>query len=113
MDLTQACCPPVTESVLPTAAAEMLAADFKVLSDPVRLRLLSIIASAPDGETCACDLPDPLARSQATISHHLSMLVAAGLVRREQRGKWAWFSVAPDRADFVRAVLSRDLASLI
>jgi ArsR family transcriptional regulator len=82
-----------------------MAGAFKVLADPVRLRLLSLIASVPEGEMCACDLTEPLGRSQATISHHLSVLVNAGLITREQRGKWAWFEVAPNRAEFVRSVL--------
>lgn len=96
---------PVTDEALTTAKARDLAEDFKVLADPTRLRLLSLIASVPEGEACACDLSDPLDRSQATVSHHLSVLVKAGLITREQRGKWAWFSVAPDRAEFVRTVL--------
>jgi ArsR family transcriptional regulator len=60
----------------------------------------------PEGEVCACDLSEPVVRTQATVSHHLSALVAAGLITREQRGKWAWFQVAPERRDFVRSVLS-------
>lgn len=104
MDSTN-CCVPVTDEALSIGEAQDLAADFKVLADPVRLRLLSLIASVPEGEVCACDLNDPLERSQATVSHHLSVLVKAGLITREQRGKWAWFAVAPGRAEFVRSVL--------
>lgn len=85
--------------------SEELADAFKVLADPVRIRLLSIIASVAEGEVCACDLTAPLGRSQATVSHHLSRLVEAGLITREQRGKWAWFQIAEDRTDFVRSVL--------
>lgn len=99
------CCVPLTEETLSVGEAQVLAGDFKAVADPVRLRLLSLIASVPEGEVCACDLNEPLSRSQATISHHLSVLVKAGLITREQRGKWAWFQVAPDRADFVRTVL--------
>lgn len=99
------CCVPITEDRLSVAKSEELASAFKVLADPVRLRLLSVIASVPQGEVCACDLTEPLDRSQATVSHHLSRLVEAGLITREQRGKWAWFQIAPDRADFVRSVL--------
>jgi ArsR family transcriptional regulator len=99
------CCVPVTDAAISIEAAQNLAADFKVLSDPVRLRLLSLIASVPEGEVCACDLNEPLDRSQATVSHHLSVLVKAGLITRQQRGKWAWFAVAPDHAEFVRSVL--------
>lgn len=100
------CCGPLTESAITVDDAADLAADFKVLSDPIRLRLLSLIASVPEGEVCACDLNVPLERSQATVSHHLSVLVKAGLITRDQRGKWAWFAVAPARAEFVRSVLS-------
>lgn len=98
------CCGPVAEELSPDRARD-LADNFKVLSDPVRLRLLSLIASAPEGEACACDLNDPLGRSQATVSHHLSVLVKAGLITRDQRGKWAWFAIVPDRAEFVLSVL--------
>lgn len=99
------CCVPLTEAAITIDEARHLAADFKVLSDPVRLRLLSLIASVPEGEVCACDLNEPLDRSQATVSHHLSVLANAGLITREQRGKWAWFAVAANRAEFVRSVL--------
>lgn len=99
------CCVPVTDEALTVGEAQNLAADFKVLADPIRLRLLSLIASVPEGEVCACDLNDPLERSQATVSHHLSVLVKAGLITREQRGKWAWFAIADNRAEFVRSVL--------
>ncbi|HEY4607049.1 MAG TPA: metalloregulator ArsR/SmtB family transcription factor, partial [Acidimicrobiia bacterium] len=98
-------CVPVTDEALNVAEAEGLAARFKVLADPVRLRLLSLIASVPEGEVCACDLNEPVNRSQATVSHHLSLLVEAGLIIREQRGKWAWFQVAPEHSEFVRSVL--------
>ena len=103
MDLD--CCPPITDEAISVDRAGDLATDFKVLSDPVRIRLLSLIASAPEGEACACDLNEPLGRSQATVSHHLSLLVKAGLITRQQRGKWAWFAIAPERARFVRWVL--------
>ena len=105
MDVNPNCCVPVTDETLSVREAQTLAGDFKALADPVRLRLLSLIASVPEGEVCACDLTEPLNRSQATISHHLSVLVKTGLITRDQRGKWAWFRVAPDRADFVRSVL--------
>ena len=90
------CCPPLAEG-LDRARAEELAATLKVLADPTRLQLLSIIATAPQGEVCACDMPELLDRSQSTASHHLSQLVAAGILEREQRGKWAWFRLRPER----------------
>jgi len=64
---------------------------FAALSDPVRLRLLSLIGSAPDGEVCACDLVGPIGKSQPTVSHHLRILHEAGLVSREKRGVWVWY----------------------
>ncbi len=71
--------------------AEDLAVGFAALSDPVRLRLLSLIGSAPDGEVCACDLVGPIGKSQPTVSHHLRILHEAGLVSREKRGVWVWY----------------------
>ncbi|MFN8026513.1 MAG: metalloregulator ArsR/SmtB family transcription factor [Acidimicrobiia bacterium] len=87
----RACCTPVTEGALDEQAAVELADALKVLADPARLRLVSMIASAERGEACACDLVGPLERSQPTVSHHLSMLVDAGFLVREKRGKWAWY----------------------
>jgi ArsR family transcriptional regulator len=88
-----ACCSPVTGGVLETAAAERLAHVFKALADPARVKLLSLIAAAKDGEACICDLTVPLELSQPTVSHHMKLLVDAGLVSREQRGKWAYYRV--------------------
>ncbi len=105
MDVKQItnCCGPVLAAPLDERAADELAAAFKVVADPVRLRLLSLIAQA--GEICSCDLVTPLGKSQPTISHHLSVLTDAGLVHREKRGKWAWFSVEPDRLAVLRDAL--------
>lgn len=97
------CCGPVLAAPLDERAADELAAAFKVIADPVRLRLLSLIAQA--GEICACDLVVPIGKSQPTISHHMSVLADAGLVHREKRGKWAWYSVAPDRLAVLRDAL--------
>jgi len=99
------CCPPVTATVLDEAAAVELASVLKALADPVRLRLVSLIAAAPTGELCACDLPALLDRTQPTVSHHLTQLVRAGLIGREQRGKWAWFRIRPDAFAALRAAL--------
>jgi ArsR family transcriptional regulator len=94
---TELCCPPLRASALTEDEANELAGVLKALADPARLRLISIIASAPTGEVCACDLTEPLQRSQPTVSHHLSQLVQAGLLDREQRGKWAWFRINDER----------------
>jgi ArsR family transcriptional regulator len=83
---------PTLHDELDTDAATELATTFKALADPVRLRLLSLVASAEGGEVCVCDLPEQVDRSQPTVSHHLTVLTEAGLVTREQRGRWAWFA---------------------
>jgi len=100
------CCAPVTAGVLDESDAEDLAAAFKVLADPARLRLLSMVAAAKTGEACACDLVGPVGRSQPTVSHHLSMLVDAGLLVREKRGRWAWYRVVPERLQALQAALA-------
>ncbi len=102
---TELCCAPVTEGVLDEDQAAELASVFKVLADPARLRLLSMVAAAETGEACACDLVEPVGRSQPTVSHHLSLLVDAGLLTREQRGKWAWYRVVPERLAVIRDAL--------
>ena len=90
------CCSPVTGGALDTAAAERIARVFKALGDPTRVRLLSLIAAADGGEACLCDLTGPVALSQPTVSHHMKLLVEAGVVTREQRGKWAYYRVVND-----------------
>ena len=102
----EACCEPVLEAPLDECGATELAAAFKVLADPVRLRLLSLIANASAGEVCACELVGPLGKSQPTVSHHLSTLVEAGLLTREKRGKWVWYAVVPERLAVLRDSLS-------
>lgn len=104
-DATELCCPPLTESVLDDDQAAELASLLKALADPVRIRLVSLLAAAPTGELCACDLPALLDRAQPTVSHHLSQLVKAGIIDREQRGKWAWFRLRPERLGEVCAAL--------
>jgi ArsR family transcriptional regulator len=101
----EACRAPLTAGVLGEDEAVELAGTFKLLADPVRLRLLSIIATAPAGKVCACDLTKPLDRSQPTVSHHLSALADAGLLHREKRGRWAWYRVVPDRLAVLRDAL--------
>jgi len=99
------CCTPLTAGALDEADAVALADALKVLADPARLRLLSLIASASEGEACACDLVEPLGRSQPTVSHHLSMLVEAGFLTRDKRGKWAWYRIVPERIEMLRSAL--------
>ena len=91
-----ACCAPVTGGVLEPGQAEQLAAAFKALGDPTRVRLLSLIAATEGGEACICDLTAPVGLSQPTVSHHMKQLAEAGLVTREQRGKWAYYAINAD-----------------
>ncbi len=100
-----ACCPPVLESPLDEAAAERLAASLRVIADPARLRLLSLIGVV--GEVCVCDLTDVLGLSQPTVSHHLKVLTDAGLLEREQRGRWAYFRLRPEPIELLRGALAR------
>jgi ArsR family transcriptional regulator len=91
-----ACCSPVTAGVVSDETAETLARMFKALGDPTRVKLLSMIAAADDGEACICDMTEPVGLSQPTVSHHMKLLVEAGLATREQRGRWAYYRVVPE-----------------
>ena len=101
-----ACCSPVTAGVLDDEAAERLARVFKALADPTRVRLLSMIAASIGGEACACDLIEPVNLAQPTVSHHMRQLVDAGLVTREQRGKWAYYRLVDDTLRAVATALT-------
>lgn len=90
------CCSPVVGGVLTSDEAERIARTFKALGDPSRVRLLSLIAASRDGEACICDLTEPVGLSQPTVSHHMKILVDAGLATREQRGRWAYYRVVTD-----------------
>ena len=98
------CCAPLRREVLSTADATQLAAQFAALADPVRLRLLSLLAN--DGPVCACDLVEPVAKSQPTVSHHLKVLSEAGLVTSERRGRNIWYAVVPGALEALRAALA-------
>jgi ArsR family transcriptional regulator len=100
------CCPQVMAAPLGDAEADRLAAALRVLADPARLRLLSIIGADPDGEACVCDLTEPLGLSQPTVSHHLKVLADAGLVGREQRGRWVYYWVRPEPLELLRGALA-------
>lgn len=97
------CCPRPLLAPLDEAEADDLAAAFAALADPVRLRLLSLVAEA--GECCACDLIGPLAKAQPTISHHTKVLADAGLLRGDKRGRWVWWSVDRKRVKALRDAL--------
>ena len=99
------CCPSVLSAPLDATDAAELATGFGALSDPVRLRVLSMLADAPEGEVCVCDFVDPLGKSQPTISHHLKILSEAGLVQSEKRGRWVWYSLNRDRLAVLRSAI--------
>lgn len=99
------CCPALLEGAIDVDEATELAAAFKALADPVRLQLLSLIAAAPGGTACSCDLEAPVQRSQPTVSHHLSVLAEAGLITKVKSGRWVNCSIVPDRLAALRDVL--------
>jgi ArsR family transcriptional regulator len=96
----------MVQDLLGKADAEELATAFKALADPTRLRLLSFIATQPDGEACVCHLTNPVGLSQPTVSHHLRLLYDAGLLAREKRGTWVYYRVVPERLETLRTVLA-------
>ena len=101
----EACCSPLLAAPLGEGEAEELALAFKALADPVRLRLLSLIAAAPEGTACSCDLEEPVGKSQPTVSHHLAVLADAGLITKEKVGRWVNCTVVPERLAVLRDVL--------
>ena len=94
ISLVEACCTPISASVLDAESAENLSSLLKVLADPARLQILSMLASA-GGEVCVCDLTGPLGLSQPTVSHHMKQLREGGFVSSERRGKWIFYSLVP------------------
>lgn len=100
------CCPQVLAAPLTGDEAERLGAALRVLADPTRLRLLSLIGAHPNGEACVCDLTAPIGLSQPTVSHHLKVLTEAGLVGREQRGRWVFYWVLPEPIELLRGALA-------
>lgn len=101
-----ACCTPTLERPMSRDEAEAMAQVLKAIADPARLQLLALLKAAPGHEACVCDLTEPLGLSQPTVSHHLRVLAEAGLVTRERRGSWAWFSLVPARLQELRSLLS-------
>jgi ArsR family transcriptional regulator, arsenate/arsenite/antimonite-responsive transcriptional repressor len=105
------CCAPVTGQPLDAQTAEQLAIVLKAIAEPTRLRLLSLVAAHEGGEACICDLIEPVNLSQPTVSHHMKVLVDAGLLTREQRGKWAYYQLVPDALDALGTLLSTAVAT--
>ncbi|WP_020017196.1 ArsR/SmtB family transcription factor [Promicromonospora sukumoe] len=105
-DASGACCAPLVREAADLESAAEIARVFKALSDPTRVRLLSVIAAHDGGEACVCDLTEPVGLSQPTVSHHLKLMVDAGLLTRDQRGKWAYYSVVPGALNRLGALLT-------
>ena len=99
------CCASVLAAPLDTEDAGALAEGFHALADPVRLRILSILASSSEGEVCVCDFVGPVGKSQPTVSHHLKILTEAGLVQGDRRGRWVWYSLNRERLSELRAAI--------
>jgi ArsR family transcriptional regulator len=102
----QACCGSVLTTRLAERDAVQLARGFAALADPARLQILSILADAPTGEVCVCEFVEPLGKSQPTVSHHLKVLVAAGLIEGERRTKWVWYRLVRERLSALQAALT-------
>jgi ArsR family transcriptional regulator, arsenate/arsenite/antimonite-responsive transcriptional repressor len=101
-----ASCAPLLQEPLEAQEADELAAALKVIADPARLRLLSLIQAQPGHEACVCHLTEPLGLSQPTVSHHLKVLLNAGLVERDRRGNWAYFRVREEPLAALRELLA-------
>lgn len=101
---TDACCASILDAPLDEGQAGELAAGFAALADPVRLRLLSLIAATD--EVCSCNLLEPLGKAQPTVSHHTKTLADAGLIVGEKRGRWVWWRVVPERVAALRDALA-------
>jgi ArsR family transcriptional regulator, arsenate/arsenite/antimonite-responsive transcriptional repressor len=95
LPLAEECCAPLLREPLTAAQAADLARALKALADPTRLRLVSMVAAHDGGEACVCDLTEPLGLTQPTISHHLKILVEAGIFSRDKRGVWAYYALRP------------------
>jgi ArsR family transcriptional regulator, arsenate/arsenite/antimonite-responsive transcriptional repressor len=109
LDELRDCCPDLFGGVLSDEEAALAASLFRALADPARVKLLSMIAAAPAREACVCDLVDTVALSQPTVSHHLKVLLEAGLVERERRGTWAYYSLRPGALQVLsRAICAPD-----
>lgn len=100
------CCTPITGAVLDAESAQQLAGVLRALAEPTRLRLVSLIAGSPNQEACVCALIEPVGLSQPTVSHHLKILVDAGILGRQQRGKWAHYALVPGALVSVAGLLT-------
>ena len=100
-----ACCAPLTREAISADNAEKLARTLKAIADPARLRLISMVAAHEDAEACVCDLTEPLGLGQPTVSHHLKILVEAGIFSRDKRGTWAYYRLVPGALNSIAHLL--------
>jgi ArsR family transcriptional regulator len=103
-EIDQTCCPPLVGSPLSETEAERLAEALRVIAEPARLRLVSLISASQGGESCG-DLTDQLDLGQPTVSHHLKVLTDAGILHREKRGRWAYYRIEPEPLQLLRGAL--------
>jgi ArsR family transcriptional regulator len=104
--LAAACCVPLVREPITPAQAADLARLLKAIADPTRLRLVSMVAAHENAEACVCDLTEPLGLTQPTVSHHLKILVDAGIFTRQKRGVWAFYALVPSAMDALADLLS-------
>ncbi len=105
LPVAEACCTPLLREPISASQAADLARLLKALADPTRLQLVSMVAAHEGGEACVCELTEPFGLTQPTISHHLSILVNAGIFTRDKRGVWAYYTLVPSALDALSAVL--------
>ena len=106
MCVMESCCTPLHEGPIDEERARSMAAVLGALGDPVRLRIVSLLLSAPDGSLCGCDLEEPLDLSQPTVSHHMKILREAGLIEGERRGRWIHYRVVPQQLEEIADALT-------
>jgi ArsR family transcriptional regulator, arsenate/arsenite/antimonite-responsive transcriptional repressor len=106
LPVAEACCTPLLREPISATQAADLARMLKALADPTRLRLVSMVAAHDGGEACVCELTEPLGLTQPTVSHHLKILVDAGIFSRDKRGVWAYYALVPAALDALSEVLS-------
>jgi len=101
-----ACCSPITRAPIAVDDAENLSRSLKAIADPMRLRIVSMVAAHADQEACVCDLQEPLGLSQPTVSHHLKVLTEAGFLTRAKRGTWAYYRIVPGSLESLAGLLA-------
>ncbi|MBF4632657.1 helix-turn-helix transcriptional regulator (plasmid) [Clavibacter phaseoli] len=101
-----ACCAPLTREAMSAENADKLARSLRAIADPARLRVISMVAAHDGQEACVCDLTEPLGLGQSTVSHHLKVLVDAGILSRDKRGSWAYYRLVPGALDSLAGLIA-------